>query len=142
MPRSAAARRCETAGQAWEGGCTSVERVTRARGLGRRCGGGRREKSISCIIIEKREPMETFRIRTTVSKDGKLSIKGLPFRPGAKVEVIVREESKKISTAKRKALAGEMQSLFKEIQSLPQARTITEEEITAEITAYRASKSK
>jgi len=96
----------------------------------------------SCIIIEKREPMETFRIRTTVSKDGKLSIKGLPFRPGAKVEVIVREETKKVSDSKRKALASKMQALFKEIQSLPQARTITEEEIAAEIAAYRASKSK
>jgi hypothetical protein len=86
--------------------------------------------------------METFRIRTTVSKDGKLSIKGLPFRPGAKVEVIVREEVKKGSASKRKALAGELQSLFKEIQSLPQARSITEEEIAAEIAAYRASKAK
>lgn len=91
---------------------------------------------------EKRVNMETFRTRTTVSKDGKLSIKGLPFRPGAKVEVIVREEPRKISAAKRKALAGAMQSLFKEIQSLPQARTITEEEIVAEIAAYHASKSK
>jgi len=86
--------------------------------------------------------METFRIRTTVSKDGKLSIKGLPFRPGAKVEVIVREDVKKVSTSKRKALAGELQTLFKEIQSLPQAKSITEEEIAAEIAAYRASKAK
>jgi len=86
--------------------------------------------------------METFRVRTTISKDGKLSIKDLPFRPGAKVEVIVREETKKVSAAKRKALAEEMKALFKEIQSLPQARTITEEEIAAEIAAYRASKSR
>ncbi len=86
--------------------------------------------------------METFRIRTTVSKDGKLSIKGLPFRPGAKVEVIVREEVKKVSASKRKALAGDLQTLFKEIQSLPQAKSITEEEIVAEIAAYRASKAK
>ncbi len=85
--------------------------------------------------------MEIFRIRTTVSKDGKLSIKGLPFRPGAKVEVIVREEAEKLPASKRKALASEMQTLFKKIQSLPQARTITEEEIAAEIDAYRASKS-
>lgn len=83
--------------------------------------------------------METFRTRTTVSKDGKVSLKGLPFRPGAKVEVIVREE---ISAAKRKALANDLKALFKEIQSLPQARTITEEEILAEIEAYRAEKHK
>lgn len=86
--------------------------------------------------------METFRIRTTISKDGKLSIKGLPFRPGAKVEVIVREDANKGSAGKRKALASEMQVLLKEIQSLPQARTISEAEIAAEIAAYRASKAK
>ncbi len=84
--------------------------------------------------------METFRIRTTVSKDGKLSIKGLSFRPGAKVEVVVREETRKVSASKQKMLAGELQTLFKEIQSLPQAKSITEEEIAAEISAYRASK--
>ena len=86
--------------------------------------------------------METFRIRTTVSKDGKLSIKGLPFRPGAKVEVIVREEAGKVSARKRKELASEMQVVFKEIQALPQARTITDEEIAEEIAAYRATKAK
>ncbi|HMN00905.1 MAG TPA: hypothetical protein PKC99_18020 [Anaerolineales bacterium] len=81
--------------------------------------------------------METFRVRTTVSKDGQLSIKGLPFRAGAKVEVVIRKEEQD-----RKALARELKTLFKEIQSLPQAQTITEEEIAAEIAAYRASKSK
>ena len=86
--------------------------------------------------------MGTFRTRTTVSKDGKVSLKGLPFRPGAKVEVIVREEPRKISAAKPKALANELKALFKEIQSLPQARAITEEEIAAEIAAYRASQTR
>jgi predicted DNA-binding antitoxin AbrB/MazE fold protein len=81
--------------------------------------------------------METFRVRTTVSKDGQLSIKGLPFRAGAKVEVVIRNEEKD-----RSALAKELKALFKEIQSLPQAKTITEEDIAAEIAAYRASKSK
>lgn len=84
--------------------------------------------------------METFRIRTTVSKDGKVSIKDLPFRPGAKVEVIVREEAKKVSASKRKALAGELQALFKETQSLPQAKTLTEEDIRAEVEAYRSGR--
>jgi len=83
--------------------------------------------------------MDTFRIFTTVSKDGKLSIKGLPFRPGAKVEVTVRAEAQK-SMAKRQALADELKSLLKEIQSLPQAKAITEKEIAAEIAAYCASK--
>ncbi|NUM48755.1 MAG: hypothetical protein HUU38_28950 [Anaerolineales bacterium] len=33
--------------------------------------------------------MQAFRTETTLSQDGKLSIKGLPFRKGDKVEVIV-----------------------------------------------------
>jgi hypothetical protein len=36
--------------------------------------------------------MQTYRIETTVSKDGTLTIKGLPFRAGDKVEVIVRSQ--------------------------------------------------
>jgi hypothetical protein len=39
-------------------------------------------------------------------------------------------------------LANELKALFKEIQALPQAQTITEEDIAAEIAAYRASKAK
>jgi hypothetical protein len=36
--------------------------------------------------------METFRIQTTVAKDGSVTIKRLPFRAGDPVEVIVRSE--------------------------------------------------
>jgi hypothetical protein len=89
--------------------------------------------------LEKRVLMETYRIQTTVSKDGKLSITGLPFRPGEKVEVTVRGQGQK-SASERQALANELKTLFKEFQSLPQAQTITEEEIAAEIAAYRAAK--
>jgi len=85
--------------------------------------------------------METYRVTTTVSQDGKLSIKGLPFRAGEKVEVIVRGEKKR-ATRSRKAVAKDLKALFKEIRSLPQAKTITEEDIASEITAYRKSKIK
>jgi hypothetical protein len=37
--------------------------------------------------------METYVIKTKVTKDGKIAIK-LPFRPNQKVEVIVRELEK------------------------------------------------
>jgi len=85
--------------------------------------------------------VETYRLRTTVAEDGKLSINGLPFRAGEQVEVIVRGGKKKAARS-RKAIAKDLKSLFKEIQSLPQAKTITEEEIASEITAYRKSKKK
>ncbi|MCQ3936156.1 MAG: hypothetical protein DPW18_03810 [Chloroflexi bacterium] len=81
--------------------------------------------------------MDTYRVRTKVSKDGQLSITGLPFRAGAEVEVTVRAEQQD-----RQALANDLKALFKEMQALPQAQTITEEEIAAEIAAYRASKEK
>ncbi len=38
--------------------------------------------------------METYVTKTKVTKDGKIAIK-LPFRPGQKVEVIVRDLEKK-----------------------------------------------
>lgn len=34
--------------------------------------------------------MQTYRVETKVSDDGTVTIKGLPFRAGDKVEVIVR----------------------------------------------------
>ncbi len=34
--------------------------------------------------------MDAVRFKTIISQDGKLSIKGLPFRKGDKVEVVVR----------------------------------------------------
>lgn len=43
---------------------------------------------------------QTFRTKTLVTKDGKLSIKGLPFRAGESVEVIVRRGKKTRRTAK------------------------------------------
>lgn len=39
--------------------------------------------------------MQAHRIETTISQDGKLSIKGIPFRKGDKVEVIVLPQEKK-----------------------------------------------
>jgi hypothetical protein len=80
--------------------------------------------------------METFRVITTVSQDGKLSIKGLPFRAGEQVEIIVWKKGAR----SRKAAAQDLQTLFQEVQSLPQAKAITEEDIAAEIAAYRKSK--
>lgn len=43
---------------------------------------------------------QTFRTKTLVTKDGKVSIKGLPFRAGESVEVIVRRGKKARRTAK------------------------------------------
>ena len=39
--------------------------------------------------------MQTIRIKTTISKDGTISIKGLPFTKGEKVEILVRKRKNK-----------------------------------------------
>jgi hypothetical protein len=39
--------------------------------------------------------MQAYRTETTLSQDGKLSIKGLPFRKGETVEVIVLTQVRK-----------------------------------------------
>ena len=56
----------------------------------------------------------------------------LPFRPGQKVEIVFLSEEDGLE-AKR----SELSALFKKTQSLSQIKTITEEEITAEIADYR-----
>ena len=47
----------------------------------------------------------TFRTKTLVTKGGKLSIKGLPFRVGESVEVTIRR-GKKASRATKYPLRG------------------------------------
>jgi len=39
--------------------------------------------------------MQAYRTETTIDQDGKLSIKGLPFRKGDKVEVIIQTKNSK-----------------------------------------------
>ncbi len=40
--------------------------------------------------------MQAYRTETTLSQDGKLSIKGLPFRKGEKVEVIILTQKREL----------------------------------------------
>jgi hypothetical protein len=74
--------------------------------------------------------MKTYRTRITLADPKKLVLTNLPFEPGQDVEVLIRTEPKKASL---KAL----QMLLKQTQSLPQAQTITKEDIKAEIENYR-----
>ncbi len=49
--------------------------------------------------------MQAYRTETTLSQDGKLSVKGLPFRKGDKVEVIILTQEAQASS-KRYPLRG------------------------------------
>ena len=43
---------------------------------------------------------QTFRTKTLITKGGKISIKGLPFRAGESVDVIIRRGKKSTRAAK------------------------------------------
>lgn len=50
--------------------------------------------------------MQKYRIETTISSDGTLTIKELPFRAGDKVEVIVRRREPERERSVRYPLRG------------------------------------
>ncbi|MEW6776155.1 MAG: hypothetical protein AB1405_07670 [Bdellovibrionota bacterium] len=72
--------------------------------------------------------------RVTVQEGGLIEIRAPELPAGTIAKVIVVPEAK---LEERKALARELSALFKETQSLPQSKVITEQEIAEEIAAYR-----
>jgi hypothetical protein len=76
--------------------------------------------------------MNAYKTYVTVTESQELVLSNLPFQPGQKVEVIVIAEDDK-----RKDLSQTFKKLFDETQAIPGIQDITEEEIAAEIEAYR-----
>jgi hypothetical protein len=75
--------------------------------------------------------MKAVKRTVTIENPNELILTNLPFQQGQRVEVVLLADDEpdyRISEAK---------ALFQATQALPQAKTITEDEITAEITAYR-----
>lgn len=56
----------------------------------------------------------------------------LPFQPGQRVEVVLIAEEDRPGSR-----LHELREMFKTTQALPQAQVLSEDEITAEIAAYR-----
>jgi hypothetical protein len=81
-----------------------------------------------------------YRQKTTVRPDGCIEIKTPSLKPGTKTEVIILVDNDPDEAKARQERAREWRALFKETQALPQAQTISEAEIAAEIAAYRAAK--
>jgi len=76
--------------------------------------------------------MQPYRSVITVDDPNQIVLNNVPVQPGDRVEVVVRLESK------RRAEVGEcMRQLLQETCSLPRLENISEEEIAAEIAAYR-----
>lgn len=74
-----------------------------------------------------------------VKSGGVIEIRASELVPGTVAEVIVLTEGEgTMADANR---GQELAILFKETQTLPQARAVSEEEIASEIAAYRASRS-
>jgi len=77
--------------------------------------------------------MTTYKLDLTIEDPEELVISNLPFQPGERVEITISTKA----AQEREALVKELQDLFKTTQSLPSSIAITEEEIEAEIEAYR-----
>ncbi len=79
--------------------------------------------------------MVAYRRYTTVQKSKQIILADLPFQPGQRVEVVVIAEDEPSANRVR-----ELRELFQTTQALPQAQAISEDEIAAEITAYRTGR--
>lgn len=78
--------------------------------------------------------MLAYRQYVTVQKSKQIVLSDLPFLPGQRVEVVVIAEDQPATNRVR-----ELRELFQATQALPQAQAISEDEIAAEIAAYRAA---
>ena len=76
--------------------------------------------------------MNTYRRRLVVQDPKQIVLSDVPFQTGQEVEVILRSTER--SAVERK---NDLLALLKKTQSLPQIQTLTEEDILAEIEAYR-----
>ena len=76
--------------------------------------------------------MEAYRTKIRIKDPKQVILSNLPFRSGQVVEIVVS-----VPDEDRKAAVQEFKALFKETQSLPQVQALSEEEILAEIEAYR-----
>lgn len=71
-----------------------------------------------------------------VKPGGVIEVRAPELAPGTVAEIIVLTETPGVqNTADR---VQELATLLKNTQAVPQARAVSEEEIAAEITAYRA----
>ncbi len=76
--------------------------------------------------------MNTYRKRLIVQDSKQIVLSDVPFQTGQEVEVILRSTERPAIERK-----NDLRVLLKKTQSLPQIQTLTEEDILAEIEAYR-----
>jgi len=76
--------------------------------------------------------MTTYKKTLVIDDPNNLVLSDLPFQSGERVKVIILPQSYEPSPN-----GDRLRSLLKKTQSLPSSQAITEEEIAAEIEAYR-----
>ncbi|HMT22218.1 MAG TPA: hypothetical protein PKE20_13425 [Promineifilum sp.] len=77
--------------------------------------------------------MIAYKRTVTIQNPRELVLNDLPFEAGQRVEVVLLAEESQSDD-----VLSELQKLLRDTQALPPARTITDEEIVAEIEAWRA----
>jgi hypothetical protein len=91
------------------------------------------------IIVNEVSMITAYRKKVKVKPGGQIDFRSPDFEPGTIAEVIVLIEKNPVKTD-RSIQSRKLVALFKDTQSLPQAQSVTDEEILAEIAAYRAGK--
>jgi hypothetical protein len=80
--------------------------------------------------------MQAYRLYTTITDPQQITLTNLPFTAGQAVEILIL--SKDTASNEPPANLGlQAQLLFRLTQALPQVQTITDEDIAAEVAAYR-----
>lgn len=79
--------------------------------------------------------MQAYRTYLTIEDPKRVVLSDVPFASGQRVEVIVVE-----TDSSRNDALEELRQVLKATQSLPQAQTISEAEIAAEIEVYRSGR--
>jgi hypothetical protein len=79
--------------------------------------------------------MRAYKKYVTIKDPKSLTLSDLPFRPGQRVEVVMIAEDEE-----QEKRVQELRALLKKTQSLPQAKTVSEDMIAEEIALYRAGR--
>ena len=79
--------------------------------------------------------MNAYRTWLTIEDPKRVVLSDVPFAPGQRVEVLVVE-----ADAPGADTLEELRAALKSTQSLPEARSMSDEEIAAEVEAYRSGR--
>jgi hypothetical protein len=76
--------------------------------------------------------MKAYRTYLTITNPGEVVISNVPFAAGQEVEVLLLVREKEQTSSLQ-----QLDALLKKTQALPQVQVLTDEDIAAEIEAYR-----